>query len=61
MYLNQVEALLSKYVYQSFKILPSTLNTEKFAQWSFMQDMSNKEKLWDYAKEIFHWMESEEA
>lgn len=56
-----MEALRSKHVCQSFKILPSTLNTEKFAQWGFMQDTSNKEKLWDYAKEIFHWMESGEA
>lgn len=61
MYLNQVEALQSKHVYQSFKILPSTLNTETFAQWGFMQGIPNKGKLQDYAKEIFHWMKSGEA
>ena len=50
MYLNKVEALRSKRAFSFFKILPSTLNTEKLTQQSFTEDISNEEKLCNYAK-----------
>lgn len=50
MCLNKVEALRSKCAFSVFKVLPLTLNTKKLILQSFTKDISNKEKLWDYAK-----------
>ena len=48
-YLNKEQDLWSKCAFSFFKILPSTISTEK----NFTKAISNKEKLWDYAKETF--------
>lgn len=48
-YLNKEQDLWLKCAFSFFKILPSTISTEK----NLTKDISNKEKLWDYAKETF--------
>lgn len=48
-YLNKEQDLWSKCAFSFFKNLPSTISTEQ----NFTKDISNKEKLWDYAKETF--------